>query len=230
MKKISISLFIMVTALFLTSCGGDQELNVNNNINAIVDGYVFDYETNLPIDGAKVTISDKSATTDANGYYKISGLATGDYCAKLEKEGYAAYLDCSGSIMTSGANYYGDAIQTSQMYKMYPADKTLELTFRYYDAANTEWLDVSSGLDVNVEYTNTNLLTVFETLTTDSRGSISIPAFAYSELNVIIDQKLGTDNYYLNTDISMSDMKEFDGSIRVQVAVSAAGAASEVDL
>ena len=140
MKKITLTLLVIASALFFSSCGGDQEFNLNNDIDAKVDGYIFDATTKQPISGVKVTISNKTATTNDAGYYIVSGLSTGDYPIKLEKEGYASVLYV-GAVSIDGKDYYGDAIQTCAAYNMYPRSKKLDVTFRFEQYNETSGQD-----------------------------------------------------------------------------------------
>lgn len=220
MKKIIISLFVIASAMFLSSCNSD-EMNVSNDINAKVDGYIFDGETNEPVSGAKVTISNVSATTNEAGYYMVSGLSTGSYPVKLEKEGYATALYV-GAVTIDGANYYGDAIQTCAKYNIYPTNKTLDLTFGYqeWDAVAGEFVvyNVPQGLKVKVTYTSGSLIDQFQTYTTNSNGKITISDIAANQtINVVIDETVSADGYFFDDDITTGDIEQYSGSIRAEV-------------
>lgn len=77
---VGVGLFIL-SLLFLTGC-----------VPGLVSGRVFDQTTGKPIEGATVLIGDKSAKTNANGSYQISGLAKDFlYALKVTAEGYEDY-------------------------------------------------------------------------------------------------------------------------------------------
>lgn len=234
MKKITLTLLVIASALFFSSCGGDQEFNLNNDINAKVDGYIFDAVTKAPLQGAKVTISNKVATTNEAGYYIVQGLSTGDYPVKLEKEGYASVLYI-GAVSINGTDYYGDAIQTCAAYNMYPTTKKLDATFRFQvynnDTGQYDWYNAPQGLKVKVKYTTTNILDVLSSATTNSSGKISISNIAEMQNIVLeIDQVIGSDQYYLNQTISYNDLEEFDYTVRVEIIKYTAPASGEIDI
>jgi len=234
MKKITLTLLVIASALFFSSCGGDQEFNLNNDIDAKVDGYIFDATTKQPISGVKVTISNKTATTNDAGYYIVSGLSTGDYPIKLEKEGYASVLYV-GAVSIDGKDYYGDAIQTCAAYNMYPRSKKLDVTFRFEQYNETsgqdEWYNAPAGLKVKVSYTNTSILNVMDTQTTDNSGKISIDNIAeLQNITLDIDQVIGSDQYYISRTISSGDLESYNYTIRVEISKSTAPASGEIDI
>lgn len=234
MKKITLTLLVIASALFFSSCGGDQEFNLNNDIDAKVDGYIFDAVSKQPISGVKVTISNKTATTNDAGYYIVSGLSTGDYPIKLEKEGYASVLYV-GAVSIDGKDYYGDAIQTCAAYNMYPRSKKLDVTFRFEQYNETtmqdEWYNAPEGLKVKVSYTNTSILNVIETKTTDNSGKISIDNVAeLQDITLDIDQVIGSDQYYISRTITSGDLESYNYTIRVEISKSTAPASGEIDI
>jgi hypothetical protein len=221
MKKISILTGVLASFFLMTSCGSD-EINISNDINAVVDGYVYNGETGNPIEGVKVVVSDKASNSNAEGYFKISGLSSGDWCAKIQKEGFATVLDCGyGTIPT---DFYGDEFQTSTLFELIPADNQLELTFRYREFNEDEqemmWYDVPANIEVNIEYSNNSYIDVFETQMTNSSGRIVVDNVAFTGLDIDIDFVLGTDLYELNTTLSGAFLKSKDGVVRIEVAKS----------
>ncbi|MFO7869126.1 MAG: carboxypeptidase-like regulatory domain-containing protein [Bacteroidales bacterium] len=232
MRKLGIVTVIM-SALFVFSSCQQEDFNFSNEIDATIDGFVFDNETGNPIEGAKVTISDKANNTSAEGYFNVSGLATGDYCAKIEKEGYASMLSC-GSIAIDGKDYYGNKIQTSIMGELYPADKELELQFRYQklneDTQEMEWFDAPSDITVYVSYGESYLIDVFEPFTTNSSGRIIVDNIAYTDIHIEISKILGSDRYTLTKEISGDDLKVNDGELRIEIERTEIEAASEIDI
>ncbi|MDA3883789.1 MAG: carboxypeptidase-like regulatory domain-containing protein [Bacteroidales bacterium] len=215
----------------MTSCGSD-EINISNDINAVVDGYVYNGETGNPIEGVKVVVSDKASNSNAEGYFKISGLSSGSWCAKIQKEGYATVMDCGfGSIPT---DFYGDEFQTATIFELIPADNQLELTFRYQDWNTDEteliWYDVPANIEVNIEYSDGSYIDVFETQMTNSSGRIVVDNVAYTNLDVNIDFVLGTDSYNLNTTLTGAFLKSKDGVVRIEVAKSDFATQEGVDI
>ena len=75
-----------------------------------IEGYVLDAATNLPIQGANVSVPGQSSTnpagvigghavTDHNGFYRITGLATGDYTVVAHANGFMAqYFDMVADV------------------------------------------------------------------------------------------------------------------------------------
>ena len=93
MKKrllISISTLLIALLFLFNSCKKDEnpDSNSSNGSYTTVSGIITDRQLN-PISGATVSISGKTATTDANGLYLISNASFNDRCVvKCEKQGY----------------------------------------------------------------------------------------------------------------------------------------------
>lgn len=67
-----------------------------------VGGVVTDKATGTPLEGATITIGNKTATTDENGVYNIAdSLLPNTYTIRVVKEGYANY---SGNITISNSD------------------------------------------------------------------------------------------------------------------------------
>ena len=93
--------------------GGESLTGVqlNANIGTVITGQVLAEATGVPIAGADIDATDDAtgvgyrATTDANGYYSLSGLPAGDFDLVVNAPGYAQAeivgVDASG----------GDAVQ-----------------------------------------------------------------------------------------------------------------------
>ncbi|MCP4695453.1 MAG: hypothetical protein GY862_01190, partial [Gammaproteobacteria bacterium] len=90
------------------------ECNETNNsvslISRIVSGYIRD-KSGAPLSGAAVQINGRpeTAVTDANGYYRIIGLAEGVYTLSIAKEGY---LFEAKEIVVGGNNPEVDLVCT----------------------------------------------------------------------------------------------------------------------
>jgi hypothetical protein len=132
-------------------------------------------------------------------------------------------------------NYYGDAIQTCEAFNMYPTSKKLEVTlrFRVYnnDTNQYDWYNAPQGLKVNVKYSNSNILDVFTTTTTNNQGKITINNVAELQ-NLIfdLDQVIGSDQYYLYKTITSSDLENYEYTVRVEISKSTAPASGEIDI
>ncbi len=71
---------------------------------ADVEGYVTDADTGDPIEGASVTVGGLNTTTDALGYYSITGMFPGDYPVLITMQDY---FDHNGMVtLVSGMNTY----------------------------------------------------------------------------------------------------------------------------
>lgn len=226
MKKLHVFLFVSLAALLFTSCSNDQEITINNEIKAVIDGYVFNSETGTPVDGVLVTISDKAVRTNASGYFKVTGLSTGDYCFKFEKEGFVSMLDCY-IVSVPGQDFYGDQVQSSFVSNITPSNKNANITFRYQDSG--DWFDAPANLNVKVSYTNNSIISIISDKTTNSSGAITLNNIAYSQIRVEIDQIIDDVRYTVNKTISASMFEQLNGNIRVQIS-SAAVTTTNVDL
>ncbi|MFW5851270.1 MAG: carboxypeptidase-like regulatory domain-containing protein [Bacteroidota bacterium] len=232
MKKISILTGVLASFFLMTSCGGGDEINISNDINAVVDGYVYNGETGNPIEGVKVVVSDKASNSNAEGYFKIGGLSSGNWCAKIQKEGFATVMDCGFGMMPT--DFYGDEFQMATIFELIPANNQLELTFRYEEFNEDEqemmWYDVPANIEVNLEYSDDSYIDVFETQTTNSSGRIVVDNVAYTDIKVDIDFVLGTDEYNLNTTLTEAFLKSKNGVVRIEVSKSDFATQEGVDM
>lgn len=88
MRKTSILVLfaLLIVSLFMVAC--KQDVEVNDGVTCIVNGFVYDEETKLPLEGATVSIGTKSAKTNASGYFAIQGIVAGNYDVAITKDGY----------------------------------------------------------------------------------------------------------------------------------------------
>ena len=70
-----ILLALIIASLFVASCKQD----VSDGVTCMVNGFVYDVETGLPIEGATVSIGTKKGVTDETGYFVVSGVVSGTY-------------------------------------------------------------------------------------------------------------------------------------------------------
>ena len=118
---------------------------------------------------------------------------------------------------------------------MYPTSKKLEVTFRFRvynpDTGVYDWYNAPQGLKVKVKYTNNNILDVIPTATTNNSGKITINNVAeLQNMSFLIDQVIGSDQYYLDRTITYSDLENYEYTIRVEISKSTAPAAGEIDI
>lgn len=76
----------ILTLTFLYGCGGNDDYELYSTIK----GYVSDYETGVPIEGATVTLSPSGQTslTDGAGNFSFSNLDSQQYTLTVQKTGY----------------------------------------------------------------------------------------------------------------------------------------------
>ena len=86
MKKISILLLtiLLAVSMFMVSCNQDAA----DGVTCMVNGFVYDVETGLPIEGATVSIGTKKGVTDETGYFVVSGVGSGTYDVGIVAGGY----------------------------------------------------------------------------------------------------------------------------------------------
>lgn len=217
MKKV-ILLLSVAAMIFAAGCSDDPayEINLNNDVKAKVDGYVYKAvgAVDSALAGVTVTISGLTATTSADGYFSIDGLAPGEYMVKYEKEGYAtAFYEAS----IEAYDYYADAKQTFQAMGLYPEDNTLKIDFKQYDFTTGDWDPCNASLVVEIEYTDDMLLDDVADYTI-SGGSITIPNLPLVPLVVTIKKQLiGSDMYEAEVTVGENYIEE--GNVKVEVLV-----------
>jgi len=109
--KVSILFFLLSTLLFTGCIGGcisygtlDGYVYVKTGDARIqVRGLLEDIESNTykALSGATVLIGNKTATTDSNGYFKITQIPTGTYSVSISADGYET-LTITGVTISSG--------------------------------------------------------------------------------------------------------------------------------
>ena len=79
-----ILLALIIASLFVASCKQD----VSDGVTCMVNGFVYDVESKLPIEGATVSIGNKVGVTNEEGYFVVSGVGAGTYDVGIVKVGY----------------------------------------------------------------------------------------------------------------------------------------------
>lgn len=99
----------MAVCLLFGQCSKDEI----SPLSIIHQGIVKDAKSEVPLGGATVKIllgeSEKTATTNENGFYKFDPVPTGAYTLVFEKEGYLASEE-------SSAMYTGPANSVTEQY------------------------------------------------------------------------------------------------------------------
>ena len=75
---------LIIASLFVASCKQD----VSDGVTCMVNGFVYDVESKLPIEGVTVSIGNKVGVTNEEGYFVVSGVGAGTYDVAFTKEGY----------------------------------------------------------------------------------------------------------------------------------------------
>jgi len=83
----------MNASLSGAACTKDGSIIISSGENSSIWGIVFSKPTGLPISGAEVKVGSYTAISDANGEYRISNIAAGNYDARVAKSGYATIVE-----------------------------------------------------------------------------------------------------------------------------------------
>jgi hypothetical protein len=110
-------------AITIAAGAAARELDVQDNPNSYLEGYVIDYATKLPIENAKISVPGLETTTTSDGYYLLRGVPTGSYAVKIEK--FLQQYDPT-------TNQYVDieAYETVYRNAVVPADATGTITLK----------------------------------------------------------------------------------------------------
>ena len=63
-------------------------ITIGKSATGSISGFVYFSGCTLPISGVRVTVNDKSATTDSHGYFLIDGIPVGETILVANKEDY----------------------------------------------------------------------------------------------------------------------------------------------
>jgi hypothetical protein len=87
-RRLALSIVLALgLALGLTACGTSQETAAGGTVNGEVSGK----SSGEPVQGARVIVGSRVATTDTAGRYTITGVDVGGTAMNVEAEGYGPY-------------------------------------------------------------------------------------------------------------------------------------------
>ncbi len=105
---------ILATAIFCSTafmgCGSSSDSGGGSTVTTSLSGTVTDSATAAAITGASLNLDDKETTTDSDGYYSFSGIATGTYTLAVTITGYQSYHESITII--EGSNTKNIALTT----------------------------------------------------------------------------------------------------------------------
>ena len=147
-------MILLIVSLVAVSCNQDA----GDGVTCMVNGFVYDVETGLPIEGATVSIGTKKGVTDETGYFVVSGVGSGTYDVGIVAGGYlpgavdelivnpgffrevreADLVYYQSEIAANGAGTQS-SISTSGVYQITQNGNTV--TIRNNDAANADTID-----------------------------------------------------------------------------------------
>ena len=97
---------ILATVIFCSTafmgCGSSSDSGGGSDVTTFLTGTVTDSATGAAITGASLNLDDKETTTDSDGYYSFSGIATGIYTLTVTITGYQSYQE--SITITEGSN------------------------------------------------------------------------------------------------------------------------------
>lgn len=222
MKKL-LALLSVAALLFAVGCSNESvyDVSLSNDIRVTLEGYVFDTEGRVPLADVEVTVSDKTTTTDENGYYSVSGLLSGDYTVKVVKDGYFTEVH-ETTIDYVATDYSGDQYQ--QTGAIYLEQNTGSLTINvevpsveYSDASDSwvrstnadgdyKWDDLPVGTEVVVTLSDESYINKEYTITTTTAGEITFSNIPNSgsltfSIEYIVEDSDGDVRFYGDTEI-----------------------------
>jgi uncharacterized protein (TIGR02145 family) len=78
----------------------DYPVSLSEPVFGHVSGYAYFKNCTIPVAGAVISVSDKSAVSDSNGYFELRDIPVGTYSLKAAKEGFST-ASLTISIMQS---------------------------------------------------------------------------------------------------------------------------------
>ncbi len=150
------------------------ELVSTSTETGIINIYVFDENTNDPIESAKVVIGDMTHTTSVEGYCRFINLPYDDYTVEITCDNYNDYTD---TVTLDSTRIYYTA-------KLTPTPKLGTVNVIVVDESTSDPIE-SATVKLNEE-----------TQTTDAEGKCSFSDIEYGEYLIEINH----DGYYKYTD------------------------------
>ncbi|MBQ5364849.1 MAG: carboxypeptidase regulatory-like domain-containing protein, partial [Spirochaetales bacterium] len=212
----------------MASCKQD----VSDGVTCMVNGFVYDVETGLPIEGATVSIGTKKGVTDETGYFVVSGVVSGTYDVGIVADGYlpgtvdelivnpgffrevreADLVYYQSEIAANGAGSQS-SISTSGVYQITQNGNTV--TIRNNDAADPNTID---SIGDAIRYSQTIMAVALRPANGTLTGSV-VGASVYNEEDPeflpIYDIPAGTGivAYYLPVSFIEDDEHPVDESV-----------------
>lgn len=151
----TLAILLLAVPLVLTGCGGGG--GDDSTGGSTVSGYVRDAGSLTAIEGARVTTSGRTAVTNAQGFFTLTGVSTGALALTATASGYAA-----GSAQVpagSGDRLLGSAILLTPSALPDTANITGRVTLGGQGAADATVRagGVSAVTDTNGYYTLYNV-------------------------------------------------------------------------
>jgi len=118
-----------------------------------VTGTVRDSSTNAVIAGAEVTVLGKTATTDSNGVYTISGLVSGSWQMNVFADGYAVSTKTT-TVVANGSTTEDVSLTplpAIDIYDTFTRDDSTELG-QTEDAGHYPWVNADPNSGTGIAY------------------------------------------------------------------------------
>ena len=179
-----------------------------------IEGYVYDYNTGNPIEGAYVSLSGRARSftkTDSNGYFRFTSIADGTYSLLITKSGYA---DVSDTISVSGGKtvtrqYYmqpSEVVQTATIKgKVYDPDGVIPIEGAIVGLMNTNYYtttDANGYFELrDIPYGNYKLYAIKQAVLGSSLGTCfdwEHINYAYAEVSISVDVPVKEQNLLID--------------------------------
>lgn len=106
---------ILILLMIFTACGGSTDSTGPGGKGTTLTGTVRAAGSAAALAGATVTIGSHTATTEANGHFELTGIATGAVTARAERPGYSA--SDAALTLSSGSNNHDFPLAPQEVYE-----------------------------------------------------------------------------------------------------------------
>ncbi len=141
-------------AITVTEGSPPPKLSPKAHPKSFVTGFVYDYVTNQPLEGATVSIPGLAVQTSDTGYFLMRGVPQGSHSFKIEKEGYEtvySFADVLGDQQTVTLRYVALERRDPRVTMIGPNGGT-------HHASNGAFLEIPEGAlseTVPIQFTHT---------------------------------------------------------------------------